>query len=156
MITNQQLNTGKFFSPASTRQRFWATGILVFVAMLFVVLWLAAKGLIDIGQILGPCGFKQRYHLPCPTCGMTAAAIAFVSGKIFEAFYIQPAAALLSCILAIIGFWALFVATFGVNFPFLNRVLTKVKTRYLILAILVIIAGGWVVTLARALAENAG
>ena len=154
MTANQQLNKRNFFSSVATRQRLWAAVVLLFAAMVFVLLWLAAKGLIDIGQILGPCGFKQRYHLPCPACGMTTAGIAFVSGKVLEAFYIQPAAAFLCSILAITGFWALFVAIFGVNFSFLSRVVNRVKTRYLILAILVIITSGWAVTLARALVAN--
>lgn len=156
MTTNQQLNERKILYRITARQRFWAAVILFAAIAVFGILWLAAKDLVNIGQIVGPCGFKQRYHLPCPGCGMTTAGVAFVSGKIFEAFYIQPAAAFLCCILAVIGFWSLFIAVFGVNLAFLNRVVTRVKVRYIILALLVILAGGWVVMLARALAANGG
>lgn len=101
-----------------------------------------------------PCGFRQKYNLPCPTCGVTTSVIAFAQGKILESFYIQPAAALLCCVLAVSAFLAFFVAVFGVYFSFLNSFFTKVKIRYIILALIVIIAAGWAVTLARALAAN--
>ena len=125
------------------------------VASSFSLFALAAAGRIDIGWWLGgPCGFKQRYDLPCPTCGMTASALAFAQGKIFESFYIQPAAALLCCVLAVSAFLAFLIAVFGVYSGFLNRFFTEVKVKYIILALIVIIAAGWAVTLARALAAN--
>ena len=70
------------------------------------------------------------------------------SGKIFESFYIQPAAALLCCVLAVSAFLAFFVAVFGVYFDFLNRFFSKVKIKYIIIALIVIVAVGWAVTLA--------
>jgi hypothetical protein len=99
----------------------------------------------------GPCGFKQKYGLPCPTCGMTTSAVAFAGGKIFESFYIQPAAAFLCCVLAVSAFLAFVTAVFGVYFDFIRRFFAKVKIRYIILALIVIVAVGWAVTLARAL-----
>ena len=80
--------------------------------------------------------------------------VAFAQGKIFEAFYIQPAAALLCCVLVVVAFLALLMAVFGVYFGFLERFITEVKVRYIILALVIIIAAGWAVTLARALAEK--
>jgi hypothetical protein len=80
--------------------------------------------------------------------------VAFAQGKIFESFYIQPAAALLCCLLTVSAFLAFFIAVFGVYFGFLNRFFTKVKIKYIILALIIIIAGGWAVTLARALVAN--
>ena len=109
---------------------------------------------INMGRLLGYCGFKQRYGLPCPTCGMTTAVLAFAQGKIFEAFYIQPACALLCCVLVVIAFLAFVIAIFGVYFRFLERFFAEVKVRYIILALIVIIAAGWAVTLARALAVS--
>ena len=101
-----------------------------------------------------PCGFKQRYNLPCPTCGVTTSVVAFAQGKILESFYIQPAAALLCCVLAVSAFLAFFIAVSGIYFGFLNRFFTEVKIKYIILALIIIVAAGWAVTLARALAAN--
>jgi len=116
----------------------------------FGLFWLAAHNKVDMGRWLEPCGFKQRYDLPCPTCGMTTSALAFAQGKILESFYTQPAAALLCCILVIVAFLAFLAAVFGVYFEFLRRFFAEVKIRYIVLAMLIIIAAGWAVTLARA------
>jgi len=151
MQASQQLNKRKILCRASSRQRLLAGLVLSVVVISFGLLWLAASGKINVGILIDPCGFKQKYGLPCPTCGMTTSALAFVQGKIFESFYIQPAAALLCCILVIVAFLAFLIAVFGVYFGFLNRFFTEVKTKHIILALLVIIAAGWAVTLARAL-----
>jgi len=151
MQASQQLNKRKILCRASSRQRLLAGLILSVVVASFGLLWLVANDKIDIVLLLSPCGFKQKYGLPCPTCEMTTSALAFVQGKIFESFYIQPAAALLCCILAVVAFLAFLIAVFGIYFGFLNRFFTEVKTKHIILALLVIIAAGWAVTLARAL-----
>ncbi len=109
---------------------------------------------INMGRLLGYCGFQQRHGLPCPTCGMTTATLAFAQGKILEAFFIQPACALLFCVLVVIAFLAFVIAVFGVYFRFLERFFGEVKVRYIILALIVIIAAGWAVTLARAMAVS--
>ncbi len=106
---------------------------------------------INMGRWLGYCGFKQRYDLPCPTCGITTSAVAFAGGRIFEAFYIQPAGAVLCCVLAVSGILALLIAVFGVYFRFLDRFFAEVKIKHIILALIIIIAAGWAVTLARTL-----
>ena len=85
---------------------------------------------------------------------MTAAVCAFVRGKVFDAFLIQPAAAFLSLALVVCGFLAFLVVCFGVYFSFLNRLFEEIKIRYIVLAFLVIIATGWAVTLARLMAMN--
>jgi hypothetical protein len=110
-----------------------------------------ATGRIDSDRWLDPCGFKQRFALPCPTCGMTTSALAFARGRIFESFYIQPAAALACCIMVIAAFLALLTAVFGIYFRSLDSLFCEVKTRYVILVLIVVIAAGWAVTLARAL-----
>ncbi len=125
---------------------------MLVAAVIFGLLALAAAGKIDINRWLTPCGLKQRYNLPCPTCGMTTSALAFVQGKIIEAFYIQPAGTLLCCVMVIAAVLAFLVAVFGVYFRFLERFFTKVKIRHIILILLIIMAAGWAVTLARALA----
>lgn len=121
---------------------------------LFVFLRLCADGRINIERWLGPCGFERKYGLPCPTCGMTTSALMFVRGRVFEAFYVQPAGVMLCCILAVSLFLAFLTAFFGIYFSFVKRLLTEVKVRVIIFVLLLIITGGWAVTLARALATE--
>jgi hypothetical protein len=103
-----------------------------------------------------PCGFKQRYGLPCPTCGMTTAVIAFSHGRISNAFYFQPAAGFFCCLAVVIAFFAFLIAVFGVYSPLVERQLALLKLRYVIIVLLLIFAAGWAVTLARAIAHNSG
>jgi hypothetical protein len=152
MQTNQQLNRVKIFCRASFRQRLVAGIVFLALAASFGLFALAGHYKIALWPF--PCGFRQRYNLPCPTCGMTTSVTAFAQGKIFESFYIQPAAAFLCCVLAVSAVSAFFTAVFGVYFSFLNRFFTEVKIRYIILALIIIIAAGWAVTLARALAAK--
>ena len=154
MQTSQQVNKSKFFRRASSRQRITAVIILLAVVGFFGFFTLAGHYNIDLGRWLGYCGFKQKYGLPCPTCGMTTATLAFSQGKISEAFYIQPACTLLCCVLVLIAFLAFITAVFGKYFRFIERFFYEVKVRYIILALIIIIAAGWAVTLARALVAN--
>jgi len=154
MQASQQLNRPKFFCRASFRQQLLAGLVFLLVAVLFGLFALAAAEKIDIGRWLNPCGFEQRYGLPCPTCGMTTSAIVFAQGKIFEAFYIQPAGALLCLLLAISAFLAFFTAVTGVYFGFLKWLFGRIKIKYIILILIVIIVAGWLVTLHRALVTN--
>jgi len=129
---------------------------LIFLVILgfFVFCHLAGRGIIDIDRIVGPCGFKQRYGLPCPTCGMTSSALAFAQGKIIESFYYQPAGGLFCSALAVTAFLAFLVAVFGVYFRFLRRLFAEVTLVQVILAVITVILAGWAVTFARALAER--
>jgi hypothetical protein len=154
MQINQQVNKLKIFSRASSRQRITAAIVCLAVVGFFGLFALAGHYNINMGRLLGYCGFQQKYGLPCPTCGMTSATLAFAQGKIFEAFFIQPACALLCCVLVVIAFLAFVIAVFGVYFRFLERFFAEVKVRYIILALIVIIAAGWAVTLARAMAVS--
>jgi hypothetical protein len=152
MQASQQLSKPKIFCRASFHQRLGAVGVFLAMAAFFGLFALAGHYKITLWPF--PCGFQQRYNLPCPTCGVTTSVKAFAQGKIFESFYIQPAAALLCCVLAVSAFLAFFVAVFGVYFDFLNRFLTGIKIKYVIISLIVIVAVGWAVTLARALAAN--
>jgi len=107
-----------------------------------------------MGRWLGYCGFQQRTGLPCPGCGMTTAALAFAQGRVLDAFYIQPAGGLLCCVMVVVAVLAFAVAVSGVYFRFIQRFFTDVKVRYMILALLIVLAAGWAVTLARALAAE--
>ena len=154
MQESQQLNRRKILCRASSRQRLLAGLVLSVVVISFGLFWLAANAKIDMGLLINPCGFKQRYGLPCPTCGMTTSVLTFVQGKIFESFYIQPVAALRGGIRVVVAFMGFSIAVFGVFFFFLRRFFTEVKIKHIILALIVIIAAGGAVTLARALAAN--
>ena len=150
----QQVNKVKIFSRATSGQRITAVFVCLAVVGFFGFFVLAGRYNIDMGRLLGYCGFKQRYGLPCPTCGMTTATLAFAQGKILEAFYIQPACALLCSVLVVISLLAFVTAVFRVYFRFIERFFSEVKVRHIILALLIIIAAGWAVTLARALAAG--
>jgi len=154
MQASQQLNKLKIICRASFRQRLTAGIIFLAIVALFGFFWFTANGKINIDRWLGLCGFKQKYDLPCPTCGITTSALAFAQGKIFESFYIHPAGALLCCALVIVAFWAFLTSVFGVYSGFLKRFLSEVKIKHIILALIIIIAAGWAVTLARALAAK--
>ena len=154
MQTKQEVNESKIFVEATRRQRVRAGIVLAVLGALFVLFGLMAAGVIDPEVWLDPCGFKQRHGLPCPTCGMTHSVIAFSRGRVFEAFYVQPAAAFMCCIMIIAFFLALLTAVFGIYLRALDFLFSQVKVRYVILALIIVIAAGWAVTLARALAAN--
>jgi len=155
MQASQQLKKVKTVRRTSARQRAIAAFISLAVSGSLALFGLAGYYQIDMGRWLGYCGFKQRYGLPCPTCGMTTATLAFSQGKILEAFYIQPAAAFLCSLMVVAASLCFLVAVFGIYFSFFDRLFSQVKIRYVIIALMVIIAAGWAVTLARALAANA-
>jgi hypothetical protein len=152
--TSQQQNRPKCSCRASFQQRIVAAVICLAIAAFFGVFALAGRYNINVGRWLGYCGFQQRTGLPCPSCGMTTATLAFAQGKIVEAFYIQPACGLLCSLMAVTAFVAFIVAVFGVYFGFIRRFFAEVKLRYMILALIIIVAAGWAVTLARALAAR--
>ncbi len=154
MESGQQPISKKFFSYATTSQRLIAAGILICVTGGIALGWLMGQFQFTLYPF--PCGFKQRYNLPCPTCGMTTAVIAFSHGHIVDAFYIQPAAGLLCCFAAVIAFFAFLVAVFGVYSPAIERRLASLKLRYIFAALLLIFAAGWAFTLARAIVQNSG
>lgn len=140
------------FLRASARRRITAVLVFLAIAAVFLLAWLMGRYHITLYPF--PCGFKQRFGLPCPTCGMTTAVLSFAQGQIIRSFYIQPAAAFF-CVLAIVtAFFALLTAFFGVYSPALERRLASLKLRYIVAALLLVLAAGWAVTLARALAEN--
>lgn len=152
MQASQQISKSKIFYRAAPRQRLGAAGVFLTLAAFFGFFALAGHYEIPLWPF--PCGFKQRYNLPCPTCGVTTSVKAFAQGKIVESFYIQPAAAFLCCVLAVSASLALFIAVSGIYFDFLNRFFAEIKIKYIVFALIVIVAIGWVVTLARALAAN--
>jgi len=154
MDSGQQPILPKLFSCASTRQRLIAGSIFLVIAGSFSLGWF--MGRFHFSLYPYPCGLKQRYNLPCPTCGMTTAVIAFSHGDITGAFSAQPAAGFFCCLAVLIAFFAFLVAAFGVYSPFVKKQLASLKLRYIIVMLLLVFAAGWVFTLARAAAQNSG
>ncbi|MBA7471485.1 hypothetical protein ES707_06791 [subsurface metagenome] len=156
MPISQESNRGKIPQRPTAGKRLKAGIVFLVIISVFVFFFAWANGWINISRFIDPCGFKQRFSLPCPTCGMTTAALAFVSGRIFEAFYIQPAAAVLCAVTGVIAVPAFLIAVFGLNCGFVDKTFARCKVRYIVLTIIVIILGGWAVTMARALAAGTG
>ncbi len=154
MDSNQQIKSTKFIFLASGRQRVVAAIIFMVLGLFFASFIVAAHSSVDMGDYLGRCGFRQAYGIPCPTCGYTTAILAYAQGKILEAFSIQPACAFICSILIFIAIISFIIAVFGINFRFVKRFFNEVKIRHIILALIIIIASGWAVTLARALAQR--
>ncbi|HPD46145.1 MAG TPA: DUF2752 domain-containing protein [Anaerohalosphaeraceae bacterium] len=100
------------------------------------------------------CSFKQATGLPCPGCYVTRSAMLFVSGRIVESFYLQPAGAVLCGAAVVAAVFALLISVFGVNFSFLQRRMTRSAVYWGIAIMLIVFAGGWVVTLCRSFAEG--
>ena len=154
MQASQQLNKPKLLLRATPKQRAVAAGIWIAVVAFFSVFAVAGHYKVDMGYFLGRCGLKQNTGLPCPTCGMTTATLAFAQGKILQAFYIQPAGAFLCSVLVFAAILSFFISLFGIYFRFVQRFFTEVKLRYVLLALIIIILSGWIVTFTRALAEK--
>ncbi len=154
MQRRQLPNAARFTRRATPSQRRTSLAVSLSILALFAGLWVLQSVGFDFGTIFNPCGFKQRTGLPCPACGMTTAVLAFARGEIFNAFYIQPAAAALCSLLLLIAFLTLLTATLGVYFNVFDRLLHETKVTYWIVVLLVILAAGWMVTLARAFAAQ--
>lgn len=154
MKESKQGKNKPIFLKATRNQRLKAGLLFVGIASFFIFAGLAGQGVIDLSELFNPCGFRQRYNLTCPTCGMTTAAVEFAKGNVFEAIYIQPAAGIFCWVLAASGILAFITAVFGLYFRFIYRLTTRLKTRYIILVLLILVAGGWAVTLARIITGN--
>ncbi len=110
--------------------------------------------MIDLSYYYGACGFKQSYGIPCPGCFWTRSGIAFTSGDVVGAFNIQPAAAF-SCVFGVVvAVFALLTGVFGLNLRLVEKLGIGRLFRYVLVSGVVIVLGGWCVTLARALAES--
>jgi hypothetical protein len=150
----QQTNRGRRIRRASARQRKIAGLLALGVFALFGSLWLLQRLGFDVGLLFGLCGMKQRTGLPCPTCGMTTSVLAFARGDLVTAFYVQPAGGFLNSLLVIGAFFAFLIAVFGVYFTALDRLFAEIRIRHLVVGLLIILAAGWAVTMARAVAAQ--
>jgi len=150
MPTDQLPNTQKKINRASARERKIAGLIILSFAALVGLLALCRTMGFDISRLFLPCGFQQRHHLPCPTCGWTTALKAFSQGHLLRAFYIQPAASLICLGLIVSALTALYIALSGVYPVFVGRVYREVKLKHIVLALVIVVLAGWVVTFVRA------
>jgi hypothetical protein len=141
-----------FIVKPSYRQRIWALVIFLAIFFIFIFFHLAFKGKIDLSVLFDPCGFKQKYDLPCPCCGFTSSIVAFSGGKVFESVYLQPAAGLFCFVLILIGILSFLASFCGIHFSIIDKFFSEVKLRYIFLALLLIILSAWLVLLSRALA----
>jgi hypothetical protein len=154
-MRKHQQDTGiKAVRRASGRERTIAAVVACCIIGSFAGLWLLQRVGFDFGLIFPPCGLRMRTGLTCPTCGMTTAVLAFARGRVLTAFYLQPAAGLLCSILIVVAFFAFLIAVCGVYFSILDRVFAEVRIVHMVVGLLVILAAGWAVTLARALAAQ--
>jgi hypothetical protein len=139
---------------ASARQRRIAGLLALGVFALFGSLWLLQRVGFDFGVLFPPCGVKQRWGLTCPACGMTTSVLAFARGDLVAAFYVQPAAAFLNSLLVVGGFFAFLISVFGVYSSALDRLFAEIRIRHVVVGLLIILAAGWAVTMARAIAAQ--
>lgn len=121
---------------------------------MFIFLWICAEGYFKPEFVFGVCGFKQRFQLPCPGCGITHSAMQFVTGHIFRSFYIQPAGAALCIFSLAAAVFTFVVAVFGRDFGLIDKIKWQSAMRWLIISAIIVFGCGWAVTLSRALAEN--
>jgi hypothetical protein len=154
MDLRQQTNPGRRIRRASPKQRLIAGLFASGVFVSFAGLWLLQQVHFDFALLFGPCGMKQRTGLPCPTCGMTTSVLAFARGDLITAFYVQPAAAFLNSLLIVGAFFAFLIAVFDVYFSALDRLFAEIRIRHVVVGLLIILAAGWAVTLARAVAAR--
>ena len=91
------------FRPATNDDRqlalLWLAAAVSAVALR--PLWIA------FAPHLRPCIFRGLTGVPCPTCGTTRAATAFLNGELAGAFAANPLAALAGLILLSVHRWRL-------------------------------------------------
>lgn len=154
MDSIQQPNSTKKFNRLTFCQRLWALGVFLVILSGFGLVYSSARGWVDMSRLFGVCGFKQLYGLPCPGCYITHSAQAFVRGRIAESFYIQPAGAVFCACFAVVGIYALLTAIIGVKSKILHRDVLSRLFKYVLIAAIIVLLGGWAVTLSRALSRN--
>jgi hypothetical protein len=150
MNVSQQISDTKNATPQrlTVGQRLLAGAMLPAEVCMFAFLRIAAVHKFVFYP--WPCGFKTQFGLPCPTCGMTTSVLAFAGGDVWRSFYIQPAAAVLCCMLIAAGVFAMIAAIVGTDWGLVR----SMKLKYSIVTFMIIISGGWAVTLSRAIAKS--
>lgn len=151
MVSSQHSDIDTLREKITIYQRIVCLCVFAGILSLFVFLWSASRGDVDVERVFGICGFKQRHSLPCPGCGITRSAMHFVQGHLVKSFYLQPAGGVMCVVLACAGFMCVSRAIFGTRLiPASVSVGSAVK--YTLLCGVIVIVCGWAVTLARAFA----
>lgn len=134
--------------PRSSRSLLAVSGVAILVV--FGSLNLVQAVGLEPGRWFGPCGFQQRHGLPCPTCGITTATLAFARGKIYQAFKSQPAAAIMCLGLFLAGSSGLMAAVMGkIPRPIWNAC-KAVRPRWLAIVVLMLVIVIWLIRLVLA------
>ena len=153
-MSKEQNTNDKKLRKVSLSIRLIAGGFFLVLTTGFALLWASESGFVDLAYWFGDCGFRQRFDLPCPGCGWTHAAQAFVTGHVLSAFMIQPAAAFFCVVLSLAAVFALHLAVFGINFRLLKRILSPKNAVVLLVSACVVALAGWLVNLIRTALEN--
>lgn len=82
--------------------KFFSYGRIVFYISFFIIMYLIP---IDYNQHNSTCLFYQRFHLLCPTCGVTRAFRLILNLKFKQAYYYN---ALFTCCFAPICLFVIF------------------------------------------------
>ncbi|MBP8305168.1 MAG: DUF2752 domain-containing protein [Phycisphaerae bacterium] len=151
MQKDQEPNLRESLVLMSARQRLGAACLGVAIVVGFLSLGLAQRLGFDFGTWFGPCGFKQRYGLPCPTCGMTTSVLAFARGDPARSFSTQPCAGLMCSALAGGAVLLLWVAACGRCPGPVARFWARLGLLHVLLVLALIVAAGWIWTLVRAI-----
>jgi hypothetical protein len=69
---------------ASEHQLAWIWAGLVLATAALSPIW------IRLAPLLRPCLFRHVTGIPCPSCGATRGVLAFVDGRVGEAFALNP------------------------------------------------------------------
>lgn len=136
--------------------RLIAAAIFAGILCVVMLLWLGEKGYIQYQYILGVCGFKQRYGLPCPGCGWTHAAQAFVTGDIVRSFQLQLAATIFCGAAILAAVLSLHTVIFGLQSKLRIILTDKRFWKYVLISSGIVILLGWLVTLAKVLSGRMG
>ena len=94
------------------------------------------------------CGFKITTGLPCATCGMTTAFTYVADGRLLEAFWIQPAGAVLAVVTALLALVSGYALAVGMSLAPLAKILWRPRW---VIALIVLIVVSWAYTLALTL-----
>ena len=128
-------------SQNCTKDWFWLV-LLIFIPVGWVVIYIISSGKIDGESLFGICGFRQKYDLPCPFCGMTSSAVLFSKGYFVRSFTTQPAGFAL-CLLSVVS-WIISIMIFlPKTTQIARRFLSNVGLFAVLFCIFVIIVASW-------------